>query len=228
MPHLLKWLMLPVLVLLLSTCGVFDPLFDQSYRFRMTVEVDTPDGLKTGSSVYEVTAGDRWAPLPESSAYSLEERGQAVAVDFAPGQTLFALLKTNAELRDIASLSMQTLDAGYSYDGPISAAERLSARDEDRMPTPVDPAIYPMLVTFGDLADPASVRLVDASNLAASFGEGVSLKRITVQITDDPVTTGIKERLEWLSEYPEPSLDATHGPKDFSLPATLHHGAFRR
>lgn len=110
MPHLLKWLMLPVLVLLLSTCGVFDPLFDKSYRFRMTVEVDTPDGLKTGSSVYEVTAEGRWSPLPETQSSFLGERGEAVAVEIAPGRTLFALLKTDARLGDMATLSMQTLD----------------------------------------------------------------------------------------------------------------------
>ena len=84
-----------------------------------------------------------------------------------------------------------------------------------------------MLVTFGDLNDPTSVERVDPDDLAATFGEGVSLKRITVQITDDPVTTGIEKRLVWLSKYPEPSLDPTHGPRDFSLPATLHHGAFQ-
>lgn len=54
---------------------------------------------------------------------------------------------------------------------------------------------YPMLVTFGDLGDPTSVARVDPDDLAASFGEGVSLKRVTVELTDDPVTKGIEERL---------------------------------
>ncbi|MGB7418161.1 MAG: hypothetical protein WA918_03180, partial [Erythrobacter sp.] len=35
---------------------------------------------------------------------------------------------------------------------------------------------------------------------AATFGEGTSLKRITVKLTDDPVTTGIDERLGWLGD----------------------------
>lgn len=42
---------------------------------------------------------------------------------------------------------------------------------------------YPMLVNFGDLADPASVEEVDPDNLAANFGEGVALRRITVEMT---------------------------------------------
>jgi hypothetical protein len=52
-----------------------------------------------------------------------------------------------------------------------------------------------MMVTFGDLADPTSVAEVDPDDLAATFGEGVKLKRLTVELTDDPVTTGIEERL---------------------------------
>ena len=60
---------------------------------------------------------------------------------------------------------------------------------------------YPMLVTFGDLADPTSVAEVDPDDLAATFGEGVKLKRITVELTDDPVTTGIEERLGWLPKF---------------------------
>jgi hypothetical protein len=70
------------------------------------------------------------------------------------------------------------------------------------------------------------VQRVDPANLAASFGPGIRLKRITVEVTDDDVTTGIEKRLRWLGDHPEPSLDPGHGPKDFSLPATLHHGDF--
>jgi hypothetical protein len=37
---------------------------------------------------------------------------------------------------------------------------------------------YPLLVTFGDIADPKSVALVDPTNLAASFGPGVRLTSV--------------------------------------------------
>lgn len=60
---------------------------------------------------------------------------------------------------------------------------------------------YPMLVTFADEADPRSVTLVDPDDLAASFGEGVSLKRLTAELTDDEVTMGIEKRLIWLPNY---------------------------
>ncbi|MCB2077622.1 MAG: hypothetical protein KDE55_07980 [Novosphingobium sp.] len=198
------------------------------YRFEMTVEVETPDGLKTGSSVYAVRAGNKTRLTSEEGTRSLSQRGEAVAVDVAPGKTLFALLKTNAHWGDVASLSMQALDPRFTkrYDS-VGTAARLAARDATAPPAIVDPAIYPMLVTFTDIDDPTSVQLVDPDDLAATFGDGYALKRITVRITDAPVTTEIERRLGWLEtvgktrgtlvENP-PRLLKDAAPKDFITP----------
>ena len=62
--------------------------------------------------------------------------------------------------------------------------------------------LYPLLVTFTDIDDPASVLKVDPDNLAASFGPGVALKRITLEITDENVTKGkVETVLGWLDDY---------------------------
>ena len=66
-----------------------------------------------------------------------------------------------------------------------------------------------MLVTFGDLDDPTSVSRVDPDDLAASFGEEVTLRRITVQMTDDRVTTGIEKRLPWLDQFRRRHFDGS-------------------
>ena len=66
---------------------------------------------------------------------------------------------------------------------------------------------YPMLVTFADINDPTTVRRVDPDNLAASFGPGVSLKRITFGITGEDVTDGrIRELLPWIGGCEEPKF----------------------
>lgn len=57
-----------------------------------------------------------------------------------------------------------------------------------------------MLVTFEGIGDPTSVKQVEPGNLAANFGPGVRLKAITVEMTDDPVTSGIEKRLGWLPQ----------------------------
>ena len=62
-------------------------------------------------------------------------------------------------------------------------------------------------MTFRDIRDPKSVERVDPAALDKSFGAGVTLRRITVAVTNDPVTTGIEKRLGWLPEYWDRMLD---------------------
>ena len=79
-----------------------------------------------------------------------------------------------------------------------------------------------MLVTFTDIADPATVREVSPDNLAASFGPGVSLRRITLGITKDRVTEGrVDKLLEWLAWSRERFLAAGGGETPLKMPNTV-------
>jgi hypothetical protein len=76
--------------------------------------------------------------------------------------------------------------------------ERFAILSKSRFKTDIPRSHYPLLVAFMDINDPNSVREVDPDNLAATFGPGVSLKRITLEITDEPVTEGkIESVLGW-------------------------------
>lgn len=185
------------LTALLSGCGLFG---GSSYRFRMTVEVETPGGLKTGSSTYEVAAKNLISILPDMADRQWSIKGEAVAVDLPGGKTLFALLKTGAIQGDLAGLSMAALDPAFKND-IVESAQRIARGDGIRSPAEVAPSDYPMLVTFGDIADPASVVQVDPADMAARFGAGVKLRRIVVEVTDEAVSSGIEDRLAWLPEY---------------------------
>ena len=179
-----------------------------TYRYRLTVEVDTPAGVRSGSSVIEVEQRlGRPMSNPGGMAIDRRARGQAVMVDLPDGRTLFALLRSEDET-DWASSVMQTaapriegepfeerFDNMLLIDGEVELPRRWPP-----VAGGLELAGWPMLVTFADLADPTSVTLVDPDDLAATFGEGVALRRITVEMTDDPVTEGIEERLGWLSE----------------------------
>lgn len=184
--------------LVVGACGA---LFPARYRFRMNVAVATPQGVRTGSSVYEITAARTGEFLPDAGKRDWSVKGEAVAVDLPDGRTLFALLKTGAHFDDMMGLSMNALHPdfrGTGYD-VVGVAKEL-ASGQHSGPTIVAPEDYPMLVTFADESDPTSVRKVEPGNLAAQFGPGVRLQSITVELTDDPVTAGIEERLGWLPE----------------------------
>lgn len=185
------------------------------YRFKMTIEVETPEGIRSGSAVYEVTAQNLQALLPDEADRSWATKGEAVAVDLPRGVTLFALLKTGAMHGDMASLSMTALDPAYNND-VVESAERISTGQGIISPAIVKPTDYPMLVWFPDINDPRSVTQVDPGDLQESFGAGYRLKAITVQVTDAPVSTGIEKRLDAigfkLRAGLDPSLGVTANP----------------
>lgn len=184
---------------LLSGCGLFG---GNSYRFRMIVEVETPQGLKTGSSVLKVTGVGGRELITGGKTSHADLRGEAAMVDLGNGRVLFALLRmANGTSSDdhLAIMSMKAMDPAYANNKKDSA-QRIASGSGITSPAEVAPKDYPLLVTFGDMQDPTSVTRVDPTNLAASFGLGVRLKRIVVEVTDDDVTTGIEERLGWLDD----------------------------
>lgn len=171
------------------------------FRYKMTVEVETPQGLRTGSSVREISAGriSKLFQLGDAHKAWLKHRGEAVAVNMAHGRTLFVLLKEpkgNAGNAAVAALR-QGLPGEIGPDW----VEQLQQKQYLGRKAVLLPENYPLLVTFADINDPKSVERVDRANLAASFGEGVKLKAITVEVTNEPMTTGIGKRFKWWNTY---------------------------
>ncbi len=158
---------------------------------KLTVVVDTPSGPVSGSAVTEVEVwfGRVWLAATEAE-YSLS--GEATVVDLGRDRYLVALLDEHMKERLYSAV-----------------AARLPAvkRGEQPAPFPVyegtvtlDRQNYPPLATFADPANPASGRLVGPSDLETVFGPGYALKAITMEVTDEPVTTGrVTGIFGWLS-----------------------------
>jgi len=185
-------------VALLGGCGLI--WGSDRLRQKITVEVETPDGLRTGSSVVEteVREGKSWG---DASGTSFHLKGEAVAIDMPGGRTLFALLggadyQTRLLYEVLRAIGPSGPAGDVSHMNVMQA--RAAAQDAD-VKLDLPQWLYPLLVTFTDIDDPKSVQRVDPANLAVSFGPGIRLKRITVEVTDDDVTTGIEKRLGWLS-----------------------------
>jgi hypothetical protein len=69
-----------------------------SWNQKLTLVVDTPEGVKTGSSVVRIEVGFDMQILPDAPGFSSNQRGEAVVVDLGGGRTLFALMKGNKSL----------------------------------------------------------------------------------------------------------------------------------
>ncbi len=158
-----------------------------SWHQRLTLIFATPDGDVSGSAVIEVS----WSEVNSVHNYPGGYRGEASVVNLGSGRYLFALLDEQTKY-----LAFETFNGGPGIGEKIFAAMA-----QFRGIKPVLPENYPLMVTFDDIKDPASVKKVDPDNLAATFGPGYSLKSVTLEITDEPVTRGEVEKvLGWLGK----------------------------
>ncbi|WP_206075913.1 hypothetical protein [Mesorhizobium sp. Z1-4] len=193
-------------VILLGGCG---ELGFNNWRWhqKMTVEVEVDGRLVLASAVSSV----HWWPNFFGTGgwggpdWLSEVEGEAVVVDLGERGMLFALLSDANRQEYTENLPSRVLaDTTERVWGKEAFSEVVVTRRILQVP----PKLYPLLVTFDDINDPTTVKRVDPDNLAASFGLGVSLKRITLTITDEPVTEGeVEKLLGWLREYYGKQLD---------------------
>lgn len=190
----------------LSACGVVES--GPNYRYRLTVEVDTPQGLRSGSSVIAVKCGA--VRLPAVGGAGCHARGEAVAVDLPDGRILFALLRGTEDV-DLANYLASTpimptsnrtglsRDQQWQRRAAFLSKPREVPRNIKGGPTGNETVDnYPMLATFEKLNDPASAKILDLDRLHMAFGYNIIVKQITVQLTDDNVSTKIQRIIPWI------------------------------
>lgn len=189
----------------LTACA-FGLTSHKTLRYRITVTVETPEGLKTGSAVRE--AGQYWEKkiLPEQGGtfYNVT-KGEAVVIDLGKKGFLFGLI----EGQDEAKLIFDSF--------PSSAQKGIALRPEQ----------YPRFVRFQDLKEPKTVEnardiikcpssskvcegrigYVALQSMKDKLGDGVQLKTVTIEMTSEPITTGIITLLPWLPDYYSRMLD---------------------
>jgi hypothetical protein len=191
------------------------------YRFKITLNVKTPEGLKSGSSVFEVW--DRnypaWTTLGGSTGQS-HLTGDAVFVDLGAGsdgkpQNVVALLTLGArgENPNLYLLPGSAFESYWKY--KLSTPEfRGTSREVPKLPpgtkAELRGKLIPTLVTFRNLSDPKTARAVEPDGFATAFGAGFALQSATIEIVPsgtwpltllgiggEPVTRGIEKKLLW-------------------------------
>ena len=206
--------------LLLATFGLVGCDEVTEWRQKVTVEVETPQGLRTGSAV-------QWAEIRMGEGpteyygwgVSWDTDGEAVVIDVRPDapegepRYLFALL--------IGNKVNQFRGGSWGALGP-NGLEALMGTDRFIGKVPNDGSFYdemskvmddlplgatgeakgkalPAMVTFADVDDPRTVKVLDPLALDEAFGPGVRLKRVTITKTDEPVTVGkVEAVLDWI------------------------------
>jgi hypothetical protein len=173
------------------------------HKYRLTVEVDTPEGRKSASGVMAVHPDRSY-----SRGGHTKTVGEAVFVDLGGGKNLVALLAHIDGKLDLDGMNYVALRA-YLADG-----KRVSFNEMSRMTgsAPVKGALIPVLVTFADPANPGTARDVPPDEAEAVLGKGYRLQGVTTEVVPngfwpldfggalgEPVTRGIQTKLPWLN-----------------------------
>ena len=162
----------------LSGC---DYLWASHWNYRITVAVETPEGVKTGSAVRQVTAYNPMAFNPDVPAIKFRVSGEAVVVDLGERGVLFSLVDWNSYKEFFTAFPSSEND----LEKQVEFYNRLKVGEKAELP-----AHTYGFVAFADINDPTTVMSVSKDSMKDVFGEGVSIKAITIERTNDPVTWG--------------------------------------
>ena len=183
-----------------------------AHKYRLTVEVETPEGIRSASGVMSVHPDRSY-----SRGGQTRTRGDAVLVDLGGGKNLVALLAHIDKTLDLDGMNYLALRA-YK-----AAGRNVSFNEMGRLTgsVPVTGALIPVLLTFTDPRDPATARAVLPDDIAAVFGNGFRLHGVAVEVVPngvwpldfggrlgDPVSRGIESKLPWWNGAENPAATA--------------------
>ena len=183
------------------------------HKYRLTLEVDTPDGGRSASGVMAVHPDRSY-----SRGGKTQTKGDAVFVDLGGGKNLVALLAHIDKTVDLDGMNYVALRAYIAAFG-----KRVTFNEMNRMTgvAPVTGALIPVLVTFSDPANPGTARTVAPDDAEAVLGKGFRLRAVTAEVVPngfwpldfggpfgEPVTRGIKAKLPWLNGTDNPAVAA--------------------
>ena len=204
---------------------------DLDINGRLILEVETPEGTKVGSSVvaYRYHLNSTFERMSGATWYERMLRGEATVVDLGARGLLFALLTNDLDrpgsIKGPSPLWFGDEYVARGYDGGEHILQMMDAIKRDKPREELPPSRAPFLVRFRDIDDPATVEEVDPLDLAKSFGAGVKLTRIVVEVTDEPITEEILKRLRWLLALGGRYLDG--GLTNAKAPLNLNGGDFK-
>jgi hypothetical protein len=173
-----------------------------THRYRLTLVADDNGKPVVGSGVIEASYWKQIQIL-SSAEYGSSARGEAVIVDFGEKGLLFSLLKGDDVHSDADWIVPLAFGIERTSPAEIEVYQLRALTGKTELPL----SKLPILVRFRDINDPKTVERVDPNNIAASLGPGVTLVAATIEITGDPVSTGIEKRLAWMPNFYDKHFD---------------------
>jgi hypothetical protein len=191
----------------LAGCGIVFGAWELRYRLTIQLLRDGREYAGTGVLRTRWTSNGAFAGFDGIDKYDVATWGDAVIIDAAQLGPIFGLLRAPA------------LHNGQAFNAirpeyPLQRALREETSEGERAPSfhtaewfasarvmtgvhEMREAHWPVLLRFRDTTDPTTAELLPPES-------GIAVRRVTIEVTSDPVTRGIESLLPWLGALRTP------------------------
>lgn len=206
---------------LFDSTEVFSWKVPYIWRYRLTINIETPEGIKSGSAIQEI-----YYPPADKNIYAPSNQGiphgEAVYIDLGQRGVVFAIMpdpsnSVGAFKRLITNVfpTVPRIHEQIRYPEILKHYNDLkNVKDE------VPPEFYPKLVGFKDINNPKTIELVyqrkegsianmkqvETDRLEDFYGKGVKIKNMTLEMTDDPLEWKLGDKLSWIENMSEKEI----------------------
>ena len=208
-----------MLIAAAATYKWFYPTY--SYRYRLTINIETDGKLHSGSSVIEVIWYAHF--LPELVSFSPELRGEAALVDLGPRGVVVATLFAK-------DWGWHNTNAGWGAlwlvpraFGVKDSIDRLPEIERLRGKRELGPNNLPRLLWFSDPKDPHTAKTILVNDIASVLGPSARFAGAFVEMTSDPLVIDIRQKLPWVDLYPD--TNRLYLPNDLDIGSYLFIGS---
>ena len=199
-----RWFLLCVVVIALCAFWWFAEFWpQQSNRYRFEVSFEVEGKPVSGSVVQELTVSGSPIVLNVGGHISYAVRGQALPVEIPGYGTVFVTMQRyckNQVSRFECAPGYGTIvrDACRIQSVPGNYRSYVKKYKDLDGECPVNQENLPVIVRFIDEGDQESAREVKLDNTGAIEGIPVRFLNAKIEFTNDPVTTDLEQRLQWL------------------------------
>ena len=176
------------------------------WRYKITIAIETPEGIKTGSAVREVSnsVSAFRVDLPDVGNPA-KVRGEAVVIDLGDRGLVFGIIsdRSDNELYEAFPVEGASTAKGIKHFNSLPIGSKAEITNN-----------IPRLVRFDDLKYPSSAELVFSkykgavkNNFQQIYGAGYKLDSVLIEIIEEDVTWSINKILPWIDQFYNKRLD---------------------
>ena len=174
-----------------------------SYRYRLTVNIEVDGKIHSGSSVIEV----KWRGGPvigDGGPFGPSVKGQAALVDLGDrGMVVASLLGETWGHPYSSTGGWGALWIAAEAFGNHSTAQEIPHLPELRGKRDLALDNMPRFLWFSNPQDPTTAKILLLQDIPVAFGPSARFVGASVEITNDPIVTDIRQKIPWLKPLEE-------------------------